>query len=65
MGYRQSDDRIVPLIACNSEGGKPRENCSSRFLSYKAISRGKHYLYAEIGVNNGNKTCENITNVYR
>ena len=48
MGCRQSDGRIVPLIATNNAGGKPRENRSSRFLPCKTISRGKHYLYAEI-----------------
>ena len=48
MGGRQSDGRIVPLIATNNAEGKPRESRSSRLLPCKTISTGKHYLYAEI-----------------
>ena len=48
MGNGQSDGRIVPSIATNNAGGKPRKNRSSRFLPCKTISTGKHYLYTEI-----------------
>ena len=48
MGDRQSDGRIVPLIATNNAEGKPRESRSSRLLPCKTISRGKHYPYTEM-----------------
>lgn len=64
-GDKQSDGRIVPEIALNREGGKPKENQSSWFLPCRTISKEKHYLYTEVGKNNGNETCENNTTFNR
>ena len=50
MSHRQSDGRIVPQMACNAAGGEAERRLFLATLPCKAISRGKHYLYSEIGV---------------
>ena len=40
MSYRQSDGRIVPLMAGNTVGGKPREDCTSQSCHTKLYREG-------------------------